>query len=832
MKVNRKTRSSLERGAALGKVLLTLLAMGIIGGGYAGVRYLINEKRDAEVSNNNWTAEKADFLVTAKLTGTLKSTDAVELKSELEGHSTIQSVIEDGTRVKGNFEYTIKAGDTLESISEEYEKDELNIKRLNEDYELDWENLEPGQQIILPGDLLVELDGLGLKRRINQMEITVQRSENALARQKGNMQTTILDAELKMKMVQNTYQLALQHKEETIKSTISTKISNDKGAITNLLNEVAVAEDKLKWLRELEARNFVSKMSLREEENRLARLRHNIKMDQEQLDAYLKFRQPALLSVADLNIDEARVNIEKTKVSNAANIADANASILTQLKTLKLEYEALEDLREQMANTRIYAPESGIVQYYTPQHWEKREPVNNGAHVSRGHKLIKLPRDNSLMVDLSVPQAMRPQLKRGMKAWVQVDTGSGGKPLPGTLSMISATVDSNRRGHTQKSYFKGEITLDDQVDLPDSVSEGMTVTVEIQIVNLKGENQRIKVPNQCVTSRILSDDKTETGCYVFEEGSGKYAWRPVTIEYSDENFIAIKEEADPNRGLREGELIHLSPLTQADSLADNAITNSPTKKGDTLNLEEGVTNKGSTKLAHPDPEEMPQFVGQPREFELSVDQRRRWEAALTQVKTDLKTATADLHDNKIKRSSLLKKYAEILIAHRSSVAGFLSGEQLKKYDKWVTPQMKKLTDAGVIFPEAPTAKKPSPKPKPTTEKPTEEKPAAPKPATTTGEAEPAKPEPILEAAKAEAPEEFALTAEQQPQWNAARAKLKTDIMGVTDKVASGEVKATELREKFKEVFDAEREAVAKFLSADQLAKYDEWIKVEKRPYSL
>ena len=277
--------------------------------------------------------------------------------------------------MKGNFEYTIKAGDTLESISEEYEKDELNIKRLNEDYELDWENLEPGQQIILPGDLLVELDGLGLKRRINQMEITVQRSENALARQKGNMQTTVLDAELKMKMVENTYQLALQHKEETIKSTISTKISNDKGAITNLLNEVAVAEDKLKWLRELEARNFVSKMSLREEENRLARLRHNIKMDQEQLDAYLKYRQPALLSVADLNIDEARVNIEKTKVSNAANIADANASILTQLKTLKLEYEALEDLREQMANTRIYAPESGIVQYYTH--------LSTGKNVSR-----------------------------------------------------------------------------------------------------------------------------------------------------------------------------------------------------------------------------------------------------------------------------------------------------------------------------------------------------------------------------------------------------------------------------------------------------------------
>ena len=50
----------------------------------------------------------------------------------------------------------------------------------------------------------------------------------------------------------------------------------------------------------------------------------------------------------------------------------------------------------------------------------------------------------------------------------------------------------------------------------------------------------------------------------------------MTIEYSDENFIAIKEETDPQRGLREDELVHLSPLSEAEN----------------LNLEEAVMGKG------------------------------------------------------------------------------------------------------------------------------------------------------------------------------------------------------------------------------------------------
>ena len=64
-------------------------------------------------------------------------------------------------------------------------------------------------------------------------------------------------------------------------------------------------------------------------------------------------------------------------------------------------------------------------------------------------------------------------------------------------------------------------------------------------VGFEGENQRIKVPNQCVTTRMITEDTPQTGCWVLDPDTGQHTWRPVTIEYSDENFIAVKPD-DPD----------------------------------------------------------------------------------------------------------------------------------------------------------------------------------------------------------------------------------------------------------------------------------------------
>ena len=573
----RKVASSLRtEGFISRKFLMPLIALAIVSVGALWIASLLNDEEEKVLQEKYYTAKKADFLVTVKLTGTLVATDVVTLKSELEGETTIQSIVDEGTEVKGNTIYEIKAGDTIKSIADKQKKNSLSIQLLNKELDLDWGDLPVGQEIEIPGDLLVELDPLRLRERINTQDIAVQRAENTLNRAKGDLATLTLSTALAMKVAENSLQNAEMDQEKTQNSTVKNYVQNLEGMIANFEKDVTLAEKNLKAYTKLKELGFVSEVEVLREESSKAKTLHNIEMAKVDLDAYRKYDRVSLLSLKQLAVDEASVNIEKTKVKNKADLSDANSTVYTSEKTLELEKEKLDDLREQMANTKIYAPQSGTVVYWSKHRYEGGGPIITGAKVYRGRNLIKLPKSKSLKVEISVPQAKRSQLRKDMRAWVQVEDIT----LPGTLSLLGTNVDNNQRGHSDKSYFKGEIALDESNGLPSDVAEGMKVTVEIQVINLVGENQRVRVPNQCVTTRMITEDHSQRGCWVLDPKTEKHVWRPITIEYSDETFIAIKEESDPDLGLREGELVHLSPLSEAKN----------------LNLEEGVVNKGVLDL--------------------------------------------------------------------------------------------------------------------------------------------------------------------------------------------------------------------------------------------
>ena len=669
-----------QGGFTLGKILGLLFVVGLLGGGVWGVKYLLSKEEEKVRQEKYWTAEKSDFLVTVKLTGRLASTDVVELKCQLEGSTTIESIVDEGTVVMGPARYSIQVGDTLASIAEDMTRDELSIRLLNSAEDIDWDNLPVGQSIMIPGDLLVELDPLNLKERINQMEITVERTENILARFLGNRTNTQISAEFALQVANNDYTLAVMAKEKTINSTIKNHIKRSRGSITNLANQVeqskeqmAISEAKLKWLKQLEEKKFLSKMSLREEQLKLIKeknnaqhLRHEIAMAEAELDAYLKYDQVSILNQSKLAVDEALVGIEKQSVRNIADLRDANSTIATQAKTLNLEYERLEDLKEQMAATKIYAPSDGTVVYFS-ESYKEFGPIMDGARVHRGRNLIKLPKTKSLKVVLNVPQAKRGLLERGMKAWVQVEDVT----LPGTLSVLGTNVDTNRRGHTEKSYFKGEVFIDSS-NFPDAVSEGMTVTVEIKVINLAGKNRRIKVPNQCVTTRMISEDTAQTGCYVLDPATKKHKWRPVTIEYSDENFIAIREETEPGFGLQVGELIHLSPLTEAEN----------------LNLEEAVLDKGRVELGDPVSEESLKSTekkDEPLDFGLSDEQRAKWDVARTKAKAEITEVIKKIQSEEIQKENAMSALSKAFDDSRLEVEKFLNEDQLRQYDVWLIP---------------------------------------------------------------------------------------------------------------------------------------------------
>ena len=267
------------------------------------------------------------------------STDVEVLKTQLEGQTTIETIVEEGVQVKGPTPYSITEGDTLESIARAHKTAELHINRLNEELELDWANLTNGTEIQIPGDLLVELDPLSFKERINSQEIAVQRAENLLLRSQGNVETLKLSSELAQKMVENNYTNALMNLDKLKNNTISNEIVKTRGAIANLETDVELAEKNLTAYTKLKELGFVSDLEVLRQESSRDKALHQIKVLKAELEAYIKYDQVSLLSVKELTVDEARVQIEKQKVLNAANMRDALSNVLTNERTLELEKE-------------------------------------------------------------------------------------------------------------------------------------------------------------------------------------------------------------------------------------------------------------------------------------------------------------------------------------------------------------------------------------------------------------------------------------------------------------------------------------------------------------
>ena len=535
---------SKESGNVPGKVIGALVVLGLIGGGVWAARSFMEEKEEKSIKDKYFEAKKRDFIVTVKLAGNLASTDVEVLKCELEGSTTIRSIVEEGTRVKGPTDYNLKAGDTLVGIAKAYDKHELSIKQLNEKLNLDWDNLPSGQSIRIPGDLLVELDSINLKERINSQEIDVERARSALVRAQGGLETMKLSTALELKRSENAHQNAVLDLKKVENSTVQTHIQDEEGKIENLRQRVDLSELNVKAYSELKKLGFVSDVELLKEKADAADTQHRIKIALAELEAYKKYDQIKFLSEARLKVDEAVVTIQKTTVANAADLNDANSTVSTARKTLDLEIEKLKDLEEQMANTRIYAPDKGSVVYWSESSRYGRsssEPITDGASVRRGQNLIKLPKTDSLMVELSIPQSSRADVRRGMKAWIQVEDVI----LRGTVTMLAATVDTNRRSFSNRTGFKAEVTIDPDQLLPDSVSEGMAAKVEILVKELTGKHQLIKVPNQCITSRTLSKEISETGCWVLNDDgkfeNSKMKWVPGLYKCFDEGIVNCRD---------------------------------------------------------------------------------------------------------------------------------------------------------------------------------------------------------------------------------------------------------------------------------------------------
>ncbi len=460
-----------------------------------------------------YTVKRSDFLISIVEGGTIKSVREQSVRNEMEGTARIISIVPEGTTVK-------------------------------------------------QGDLLVELDSSDLRERVTAQEVTLQNSQfvfvqakEAVGIQRSLADSNIKEAELKVEFAKSDLEKYKEgdYPQQTNVVSAKIKIAGE---------ELARAKDRLNWTQELAKKGYATKSEL--EADQLAVQRKEIEVGQTSEDLRLldKYDYPKRLRLLQSNVEQAAKELERLKARVASQKAQADADLEARQKTLNLQNERLEQLKQQLELTKIYAPDEGLVIYASSLNPGNSVLIEEGATVRQRQELIKLPDVSQMMVEVRVHESHVQKIKPGLDAWITIDSIPD-RQFRGSVRKVAVLPDSSSRwSNPNLKVYATEVLIEDQ--LPD-IKPGVSGRAEIIITNLQSA---LTIPIQAVTTV-----RGKQVCLV-KRGSST---EPVPVEVGLFNDRLIEVKA----GLVEGDQVLLSPLSASDNVdmsgslfSDDGDTNS------------------------------------------------------------------------------------------------------------------------------------------------------------------------------------------------------------------------------------------------------------------
>jgi len=646
------------------------------------------------------------FIVAFSEGGQLESVSSVKIENEMDGSSTIVSIVDEGSTVKGPSQSQAQPGDTPAALAQKHGVTEDALRHVNPELEA---AIAKGESITIPGDLLVELDPGSLKDKILNQELAVTSAKNSVIKAQNDLEIQRLRNQQNIDDASINVRFATLDMEKFKKSDAELKREDFVGSITNLANQVkesqeqmAISEAKLKWYRELEEKKFLSKMSLREEElnlskaqNNVMKLRHSIKMMRGESDAYEKYVYPKSEQNFASLIKQAELSLTTVEQTATNNMITATTDLDTQKQKLSLEEEQLIEVKDQMNKTRIYAPSPGLVVYHVSEsrYGSSSAMIEKGATLRKGQDIINLPNLSQMLVSLKVHESRINQVKPGLFVQVRIDTIPD-RSFKGEITFVAPVASAAERWGSNKKVFKCEVAIKDP--LPSYVRPGASATCRIFVANLPKVREvdgkkvlTLKVPIQSVV-----DTTAGRVCFRMDD-NGQPVPTPVNTGYYDQTHIQVTD------GLALGDVVLIAPLLHAKELnvggglfdyrelnAEDLgialpVTQLPAKPSPTTGSKGGqgtpaVAQKSKSRPGGARPSGgSGRSSGPPAELNLTDAQKAKWTAANDKMRTDMRV----IFSSGVPREQMGAKMAEIRAALQDELKKFLSTKQLAKYEQ-------------------------------------------------------------------------------------------------------------------------------------------------------
>ncbi len=523
------------------------------------------------------TVQRGNLRVTVAEGGALDSTSKLNLKCELDNGGTIVSLVAEGTYVDGPSQYQASEEDTLQSITEkhmhlasvptadkpagkaEQRAFEEALRTVNPD--LDWENLELGQTVQIPGALLVKFEDADLREKILFQEKSVADAERDLGNAKKDLALRRIETASANRQAALDVEFAQQDLDRYIEGDTPLQLLKMEGDIALAEEEIKRAEEKLASTRKLREKGYATSLEVQSNELTIKKQQNSITQTKKQQELFLKFEQPQQKKRYEAKLDQATVEEQRTIQKSNTLVESAEGTVLRRSEGLKAQQERLVLYKEQLIKSEMRAPQDGLVIYARSSSRYNDTYIKEGALIRKGYSVIDLPDISELMAVVQVHESFVRHIKTGQKAVVRIDSLPD-REFQGVVRHVAPTPDARRKYYENISVYDTHVWIQDEnSQLPEDLKPGVSAKAEIVVAEL---NDVMMVPVQSVTTykgqKVVQVKRGENVVVV-----------PVKTGQFNNRFIEIKD------GLKEGDQVSLAPNidenseTQGDRSPSTAI---------------------------------------------------------------------------------------------------------------------------------------------------------------------------------------------------------------------------------------------------------------------
>ena len=445
--------------------------------------------------------KRGDMLISVVEGGALRAVKESIIRSEFEGISRIISIVPEGTYVKA-------------------------------------------------GEILVELDSSELKDRVNQQEVTYQNNDFAFIQAKENLSIQQSLVESQIKDAELRVEFAKSDLDKYIEGDAPQQINTATNNIIIRKEQLQRANDKLEWTQQLFKKGYASKSELEADSLSLVQARIAVEQAEEDLRLFRKYDMPKNQRRLESTWDQSKLELDRLRQRTSNQLAQAEANLRTSQRALELTLDKLKELKQQLENSRIKAPQDGLVVYASSGGFGDRGQmlIEEGAQVRQRQEIIKLPDVSQMVVEIRVHESHVLQIHPGLDAYVTVDSIPDQRFKAKVIKVAVLPNSQDRWMNPNLKVYSTDVLIEE--DLPD-LKPGASARAEIIITNLVNA---LTVPLQAVTTV-----KGKQVCYV--QNGDTLVPVPVTVGNFNDQFIEIRS------GLKDGDLVALTPpVTRTEDL--------------------------------------------------------------------------------------------------------------------------------------------------------------------------------------------------------------------------------------------------------------------------